>query len=151
MGIKTTQNCMLISKTLRKMRKFCQKSYFQSSELGTSQPLTPRRVCPPPFGSGGGDTLACGWGGTKRRGHARLRVMGCTLIKKKMKFSSYIRKFRGIGCKVIYAWLTNPHIWWKYLCISSYIRKPFLIYDFAPDPIWISLYMMKILFSFLSV
>jgi hypothetical protein len=24
------------------------------------------------------------------------------LIKKKMKFSSYIRKFRGIGCKAIY-------------------------------------------------
>jgi hypothetical protein len=24
-----------------------------------------------------------------------------TLIKKKRKFSSYIRKFRGIGCKVI--------------------------------------------------
>ncbi len=24
------------------------------------------------------------------------------LIKKKRKFSSYIRKFRGIGCKVIY-------------------------------------------------
>jgi hypothetical protein len=26
----------------------------------------------------------------------------CTLIKKKRKFSSYIRKFRGIGCKVIH-------------------------------------------------
>ncbi len=25
-----------------------------------------------------------------------------SLIKKKIKFSSYIRKFRGIGCKVIY-------------------------------------------------
>ncbi len=25
-----------------------------------------------------------------------------TLLKKKIKFSSYIRKFRGIGCKVIY-------------------------------------------------
>jgi hypothetical protein len=25
-----------------------------------------------------------------------------TLIKKEIKFSSYIRKFRGIGCKVIY-------------------------------------------------
>ncbi len=32
-----------------------------------------------------------------------------------------------------------------------YIRKPFLIYDFAPDSIWISLYKRKILFSFLSV
>ncbi len=44
-----------------------------------------------------------------------------------------------------------PHLWWKYLCISSDIRKPFLIYYFAPDPIWISKYMRKILFSFLSV
>ncbi len=32
----------------------------------------------------------------------------------------------------------------KYLRISSYIGKPFLIYDFAPDPIKISLYMRKI-------
>jgi hypothetical protein len=39
----------------------------------------------------------------------------------------------------------------KYLRISSYIRKPFLICDFAPDPIWISLHMRKILFYFLSV
>ncbi len=34
---------------------------------------------------------------------------------------------------------------------SSYIRKPFLIYDFATAPLWISLYMRKIWFSFLSV
>jgi hypothetical protein len=39
----------------------------------------------------------------------------------------------------------------KYLRISLYIRKPFLIYDFATDPILISLYMRKISFSFLSV
>jgi hypothetical protein len=29
---------------------------LQSSELGPSHPLIPRRVCPPPFGSGGGHT-----------------------------------------------------------------------------------------------
>ncbi len=39
----------------------------------------------------------------------------------------------------------------KYLRISTYIRKPFLIYDFAPDPIRISSHMRAILFSFLSV
>ncbi len=38
-------------------------------------------------------------------------------------------------------WLTASSYIVKYLRISSYIRKPFLIYDFAPDPIWISLYM----------
>ncbi len=39
----------------------------------------------------------------------------------------------------------------KYLRISSYIRKPFLVYDFATDPIWTSLYIYcrrKISFSF---
>ncbi len=71
------------------------------------------------------------------------------LIKNKIKFSSYIRKFRGIGCKVIYD-KRPPHIWWKYLCISSYIRKPFLIYDFAPDPIWISLSFFLVRLSQLS-
>jgi hypothetical protein len=39
----------------------------------------------------------------------------------------------------------------KYLRISSYIRKPFLIYDFATAPLWISLYIRKIWFSFSSV
>ncbi len=48
-------------------------------------------------------------------------------------------------------WLTASSYMVKYLRISSYIRKPFLIYDFAPDPIWTSLYMRKIFFSFLSV
>jgi hypothetical protein len=39
------------------------------------------------------------------RGHRRITVKNrtySTLIKKKIKSSSYIRKFRGIGCKVIY-------------------------------------------------
>ncbi len=31
----------------------------------------------------------------------------------------------------------------KYLRISSFIRKPFLIYDFATAPLWFSLYMRK--------
>ena len=39
----------------------------------------------------------------------------------------------------------------KNLRISSNIRKPLITYDFAPDPIWISLYIRKVLFSFLSV
>ncbi len=39
----------------------------------------------------------------------------------------------------------------KDLRISSYIRKPYLIYDFATAPFWISLFMRKILSYFLSV
>ncbi len=34
---------------------------------------------------------------------------------------------------------------------SLYEEAVLVIYDFAPDPFWISLYMWKILFSFLSV
>ncbi len=45
-------------------------------------------------------------------------------------FLIYIRKFRGIGCKVIY--MTKGVLVWKNLRIPSYIRKPFLIYDFVP-------------------
>jgi hypothetical protein len=48
-------------------------------------------------------------------------------------------------------WLTATSYMGKYLRISSYIRKPFLIYNFATAPLWISLSMRKIWFSFLSV
>jgi hypothetical protein len=52
-----------------------------------------------------------------------------TLIKKKIKFASYIKKFRKSVAKsyMTYGLL----IYVKYLRISSYIRKPCLIYDFA--------------------
>ncbi len=40
----------------------------------------------------------------------------------------------------------------KYFPIYSYIGKPFLIYDFATAPLWISLYMgKKFIFFFISV
>jgi hypothetical protein len=48
-------------------------------------------------------------------------------------------------------WLTASSYMGKYLRISSYIRKPFLIYDFETAPLWISFYMRKMWFSFLSV
>ncbi len=72
---------------------------------------------------------------------------GATLIKKKIKFSSYIRKFRRDWLQSC-IWLTASSYMVKYLRISSYARKAFHIYDFATDPIWISLYMWKISFSF---
>jgi hypothetical protein len=59
--------------------------------------------------------------------------------KRKEKFPHILGNLEGSEAKA-YIWLT-----------TSYIRKPFLIYDFAPDPIWISLHMRKVLFSFLSV
>jgi hypothetical protein len=35
--------------------------------------------------------------------------------------------------------------------ISPYMRRPLVVYDFASAPLWISLYIRKIGFSFLSV
>ncbi len=70
--------------------------------------------------------------------------------KKITKFSSYIRKSRRERLKS-HIWLTASWYMTEYLRISSYIRKPFLIYDFATAPIWISLYMRKIFSPFLSM
>jgi hypothetical protein len=55
------------------------------------------------------------------------------MIKKKRKFSSYVRKFRGIGCK---AYMTNGLLIYGeiFALFLIYFRKPFLIYDFAPGP-----------------
>ncbi len=46
-------------------------------------------------------------------------------------------------------WLTASSYMTKYLRISSYIRKPFLIYDFATAQFWISL--QNFIFLFISV
>jgi hypothetical protein len=72
------------------------------------------------------------------------------LIKKKNKFSSYIGKF-WVEQLQSHIWLTASSYMTKYLRISSYIRKPFLIYDFATASLWIPLYMRNIFFSFVSV
>jgi hypothetical protein len=55
------------------------------------------------------------------------------LLKKKIKFSSYIRKFRMEQLQS-HILLTVSLYMVKYLRISSYIRKPFLIYHFATAP-----------------
>ncbi len=52
----------------------------------------------------------------------------------------------------IYLYMTNGLlIYGEIFAHFSYIRKPFLIYDFATAPLWISLYMRKIWFFLLSV
>ncbi len=73
-----------------------------------------------------------------------------TLIKKKIKLSSYLRKLRMEQLQS-HIWITASSYMGKYLRFDPYIRKPFLIYDFATAPLWISLYMKKIFFSFLLV
>jgi hypothetical protein len=49
--------------------------------------------------------------------------------------------------------MTNGLLMMKYLRISSYIRKPFLIYDFAPDPIYSKflIYEENFVFFFINV
>ncbi len=69
---------------------------------------------------------------------------------KKEFFSPEIRKFRRDLLKS-HIWLTASPYRTKYLCISPYFRKPFLKYDFAPDPLWISLYIRNFFFIFLSL
>jgi hypothetical protein len=72
------------------------------------------------------------------------------LIKKEIKFSSYIRK-SGRDRLQSHIWLTASSYMVQYFCNSSNIRKPFLVHDFATYPIWNSLFMRKFSFSFLSV
>ncbi len=69
-----------------------------------------------------------------------------TLIKKNKNFSSYIRKFRREQLTIPIC-LTASSYMTKYLRISLYIRKPFLIYDFTTAPyefpyIWGKLYFL---------
>jgi hypothetical protein len=74
-----------------------------------------------------------------------------TLIKKKIKFSSNIRKFikfiRGERLKS-HIWLTASSNMTKYLRISSYIRKPFLILYMALQPLPSE---FRLIFFFISV
>jgi hypothetical protein len=42
-------------------------------------------------------------------------------------------------------------IYGENICAFPHIRKPFLIYDLAPDPTWISLYEENLVFFFISV
>ncbi len=72
-----------------------------------------------------------------------------TLIRKKIKFSSYIRKFIREQLHSL-IWLIASSYVTKYLRITSYIRKPFLVYDFATAPLWISLFMRKIWLNFFT-
>ncbi len=85
-------------------------------------------------------------GGSQKFFPVKLEITG-TLFLKKIKFSSFIWKFRmeQLQC---YIWLTASSYMVKYLRISSYIRKPFLKYDFATAPFGISVYTRKIFFSF---
>ncbi len=73
-----------------------------------------------------------------------------TLIKKKTKFSLFTRIQNGAVANL---YMTNDLLiqyMVKYLRISSYIRKPFLIYDFATAQFWISLYNEENLIIFFS-
>ncbi len=64
-----------------------------------------------------------------------------TLIKKKIKFSSYIMKFKMEQLKS-HIWLTTSAYIVKSLRISSYMRRPFLIYDSEFPHIWGKFYFL---------
>jgi hypothetical protein len=76
--------------------------------------------------------------------------MGMNTDKKENQIFLIYKEIQS-GAVKIHIWLTASSYMGKYFRISSYIRKHFLIYDFTTAPFWISLYMRKILFYFLSV
>ena len=73
-----------------------------------------------------------------------------SLIKKKIKFSSYIRKFRMEQLQS-HIWLTASSYIGKYLLISSYIGKPFIIYDCNCSTLNFLIYEENLIFFFISV
>jgi hypothetical protein len=81
-----------------------------------------------------------------QRVHHNLRywITKVALIKKEKKIFLISKEIQRDRVQS-HIWLTGASSYMvKYLRISSYMKKPFPIYDFAPDPIWISSYMMKI-------
>ncbi len=70
------------------------------------------------------------------------------LIQNKIKLSSYIRKFR-VEQLQSHIWGRASQYMRKCANISSYMRRPFVIY--ATAPFLISFYMREIWFSFWSV
>ncbi len=75
--------------------------------------------------------------------------LSLTLIKKKIKFSSYIQSGAVANSYMRKSFLIYEEMR-KYFPIYS-MRRPLFIHDFANAPLRISLYMRKIWFSFLSV
>jgi hypothetical protein len=59
------------------------------------------------------------------------------LIEKKIKFSLYIRKFRGSDCNAKSYMRKGFLIYSIRKCanIKSYLRRPLVIYDFATAPV----------------
>ncbi len=72
----------------------------------------------------------------------------CTDKKENQIFLKY-KEIQTRSVAKSYMTITAASYMRKYLRISSYVRKPYLIHDFATAPH--SLYMRKILFTFLSV
>jgi hypothetical protein len=72
-----------------------------------------------------------------------------TLIKKKTKFSSYLRKFRWDWVKAIYE-EGLPHIWGNAQIFSPYMRRSLVIYVFAPEPSEFPYIWGKFYFLFIS-
>ncbi len=70
--------------------------------------------------------------------------------KENLNFPIY-KEIQGGSVAKSYILLMASLYMGKYFRISSYIGKPFLIYDFATAPLWISLYMgKKLIFFFIS-
>ncbi len=80
-------------------------------------------------------------------GYVLLSPGNHALIKKKVKFSSYIRKFR---VEQLQSHIWGRASWYMRKCenIYQYMRRPLVIYDVSTVPFWISLYVRNISFLF---
>ncbi len=79
-----------------------------------------------------------------------LRQVSSSTDKKEIKFSSYIWRSRMEQLQS-HIWRRASYYMIKCLNISPYMKRPLFIYDFATARFWISFYMRKIWFLFLSV
>jgi len=104
-----------------------------------------------PGGRGHGQCWCCHWPpGSKGKGTQDI-CNSYTDKKENQIFLIYMEILNGAVAKSYMTTASSYMV--KCLRISSYmyIRKPFLMYDFAIAPFWISLCKRKIWFSFLSV
>ncbi len=82
--------------------------------------------------------------GPRKTGNANIGLEEWNFVADDNNYTDKKEKKISLNYKEIHRDRVQSHIWLTaslYMGISSYIKKPFLIYDFAPAPISISLYM----------
>jgi hypothetical protein len=77
---------------------------------------------------------ACSCISSKRYAQCKHNIDIPYTVKKEKEIFLIFQKVSGAKLYILNMTITAASYMTKYLRISSYIRKPFLIYDFAPIP-----------------